>query len=340
MKNTLFGLLLCFCSIYTLASEFHERRMAIHVGPSAISFTVADVDPENDNIIKFHDSAHLPIPFHEDLEQNKEVILSREIQEETLDIFRQLKNKADYYQVTKIKAVATETFRQAGNRVEIVASILGETGIRLEIIDQETEDRLDFFTAIRTSQGNDKPVTWDIGGGGYQFIISGSQGNPVTSKGSYGSITFLNFLLEVAQSKDHRLTRNIHPLTRPQFETGLRFARHMARRTPESMASVIRNNHGQVTAVGRLFQYSILPSAGSRKVNQAQLKTYIEKSLNQEATENHDDDSGRPRKGFSHLALSNAILVFGFMEELGITQLSIAERSDTGSILEFTPFWQ
>ncbi|MGI9277704.1 MAG: hypothetical protein ACR2PT_23010 [Endozoicomonas sp.] len=340
MKKILLAFITCFYCSSIQASPFPERRMAIHVGASAISYAIADVDPENDSIVKAHDSAHLPIPFHEDLEQNRENSLSRQIQEQALGIFRQLKNKADYYQVTKIKAVATETFRQAGNRVEMVASILGKTGIRVEIIDQETEDRLDYFTAIRTRQDNDESMIWDIGGGGYQLIMSDSQDNPSTFKGGYGSITFLNFLLEVAQDKDHRQTRNIHPLTQQQFETGLRFARHLARRTPESMASIIRKNHGQATAIGKLFQYSILPSAGSRKVSQAQLKAYIEKSLNLEATESHDDDSGRPRKGFSHLALSNAILVFGFMEELGITLLAIAERSDTDSILEYTPFWQ
>ena len=113
-----------------------------------------------------------PVPFHEDMEQGLVGDISQPILEETKAIFQRLKKKADYYQVIKTKAVATETLRKARNRVLVVAEILGETGIKLEIIDQEIEDRLDLFTAIRTSQGPGKPVVWDIGGGEHQLLLA------------------------------------------------------------------------------------------------------------------------------------------------------------------------
>ena len=339
MKPIILTLQIFLLSSYLTAAPFPERRIAINIGAVAVNYAIADVDPATDTIIKLHDTDSFPIAFHEDLEQSTEITVSAQTQAELVHAVRQVKKRMEYYQVSEFKAIATETFRIARNRVELLGNILGETGIRIDVLDQATEDRLDFFSAIRTSQKSDKPVVWDIGGGGYQ-LITNSLEQPITANGAYGSVTFLNYLLEVTQNKDHRKTRNIHPLTEYQFEQGLRFARHLARRSPEPITRAIRENHGQVIAVGQLFRNTVLPQSRTRKINHAMLKGYIKKSLNQEATEQHEPDSGRPRKGFSHLALSNAILVYGFMVELGITQLTIAERSSTDSILEFTPFWQ
>ena len=56
MKRNLLVLLVCFFSIGLQAAPFLERRMAIEIGASAITYAVADVDPTSDRIVKIHDS--------------------------------------------------------------------------------------------------------------------------------------------------------------------------------------------------------------------------------------------------------------------------------------------
>lgn len=345
VRFTLLFLLLPLFQPELLARETAERRMAIDVGASAVKYTIADVNVEDDTIIEILDSDSLQLLLHDDIYSSHNRAFSKPMMNEAQTIFMELKKKAEYYHVEKTRAIATETFRTSHNRSKMVSLLLRESGIKVNTISEEEEDRLDFFTAIRASQQPGMPVVWDIGGSSYQLIVQNAHQETITAKGGYGSTSFFNYILEVAQNKDHRKSRYIHPITRAEYNQSMKFAQHMARRAPDDIRTNIKKNHGRVIAIGSLFQFSLMEaipdSRKTRHISQQALKSYIEHSLNRELVENHPEDHPtHGHKGFSHLNLSNAILAYGFMVELDIKQLSVVERTSTESILEFTPYWQ
>ena len=84
--------------------------------------------------------------------------------------------------VTRVKACATSAVRDAVNGLEFVEKIYSETGIRLKIIDGETEARLT-LEGVKSALDSchDSLVLLDVGGGSTEFTVS-FLGNPVFIK--------------------------------------------------------------------------------------------------------------------------------------------------------------
>ena len=334
------------------AGDYIERRMAIELGSSAIKYAVAEVDSRTDTILEIKDQDSIALNLHDSVLSNSKHMIDQKTTDSVTEQFARLREKANYYLVTDTKVVATEAVRIARNKVEFQARLQGKTGFILQVLTQADEDQMDYFTAIRFSQKPDMPVVFDIGNNSYQLIIDDPEAETLAYKGDYGSTSFFRYLLEVVQGKDSNKTNTIHPLSKPQFEEGLRFAHHLAQRTQNLIKTQIKNNNGEVVAIGSLFQYSLLEAIKSEPEQQQitldELEQFIHRSLNREETEHHTEETEiqphqqgyRKHNGFSHLTLSNAIMVYGFMKELGILSLNIADRTSTDSILEYSPFWQ
>ncbi|AMO56915.1 hypothetical protein GZ77_01795 [Endozoicomonas montiporae] len=360
MKRALISLLLTFASFTAtnlLARDSVERRLVIEVGSSAIKYAIADVNSSTDTILEIKDQDSIAFRLHDNVLNNDKRIIDSATLNAISDIFLRLKDKASYYHTRHIKVVATEAVRIASNRVEVESLLQGKTGFVMQVLSQDDEDRMDYFTALRVSKKPGKPIVWDIGNNSYQLIASDSEANSsgynhLAYKGDYGSRSFFRYLLEVVQGKSLEENSNLHPLTRNEYKEALRFAHHLAERTPKMIQSQIARNNGEVVAIGSLFQYSLLEAIKAEpdqlQVTQNEVKRFIERALELEETEHHKDSKElqlnrlgfRQHEGFSHLTLSNAIMVYGFMQELGILSLTVADRTSTDSILEYSPFWQ
>lgn len=334
------------------ASDNIERRLAVEIGSSAIKYAIAEVDSTTDTILEIKDQDSIALPLHDNILSDNTHTISQEMMNAVTAVFVRLKEKVGYYQVTDIKVVATEAVRIASNKVQFQASFQGKTGFVLQILTQHDEDQMDYFTAIRASQKPGMPVVFDIGRNSFQLIVDDPDAKTLAYKGEYGSKSFFSYILEVVQGRDSQQTRTIHPLTQLQSEESLRFAQHLARRTPQLIRAQIASRDGEVVAIGSLFQYSLLEAIKTEPDQQYitlnDLQQFIRRSLNREENENHTEADelqlhqlGYQRhKGFSHLTLSNAVMVYGFMKELGILKLAVADRTSTDSILEYSPFWQ
>jgi exopolyphosphatase / guanosine-5'-triphosphate,3'-diphosphate pyrophosphatase len=89
----------------------------------------------------------------------------------TIDALRVCANKLIWRKVTRRRLIATEACRAAENGLEFIERVHAETGLRLEIIDRETEARLAVAGAEPLIEsGARKILVFDIGGGSTELM--------------------------------------------------------------------------------------------------------------------------------------------------------------------------
>ncbi|MGB1272573.1 MAG: hypothetical protein ACPG5T_10910, partial [Endozoicomonas sp.] len=249
-------IVLCLgCSTLTTAG-LPERRLAIEVDTDAVHFVIADVNPENDRIIRYLDSGSISADFHKDLMASSNRQFSPKLFVQALSIFAKLRNKSSHFTVDKIRAVTTESLRQGDNSNQLIQKIGRKTGISIKILPPEEEDRLDFYSALKVSNASDAPVVWDIGAGRYQLIAGDETEGPFAHQGTFGASSFHAYLLEVVQKQLGNQDK-LSTLSRQEAEAGIDFARFLARQTPVRIRKAIEQNNGRVIAIGSLFRNTI-----------------------------------------------------------------------------------
>ena len=331
---------LVFCSSL-LAVEL-ERRMAVTLGAGKTRYLIAEVDPGTDNIVNVIDSGAFDTGFQIDLIISNNRTFSKIMFERAKDVFDRLKNKYEYYDATRFKVIAGQAFRVASNGQELADAILKHSGFAVSILNDEKENQLDYFSALQASQNSDRPAVWDISTHNFQLIMEDNEGETFTHKGNFGSVNFMDYVLEVVQKKDASTQRKLHPLTREQAENAIHFARFLASKVPAVFKDNIIRNDNEVLAIGTMFRYSISGDIAGHKgvVSQKTLHQHIERWLSSEDRDQHSKSTQNSPDAFSHVNLANALLVYGFMVELGIEKLNISSRSTTENILEYTPYWR
>jgi exopolyphosphatase/guanosine-5'-triphosphate,3'-diphosphate pyrophosphatase len=89
----------------------------------------------------------------------------------TIAALRVCANKLRWRNVTKVRLVATEACRTAANGAHFIARVAGETGLRLEVIDRETEAGLAATGAEPLiDPGAESALVFDIGGGSTEIM--------------------------------------------------------------------------------------------------------------------------------------------------------------------------
>ncbi len=97
--------------------------------------------------------------------------LSEEAMDRTIEALRVCANKLRWRNVERVRLVATEACRMAENGPAFIARVKAETGLRLEIIDRETEAGLAAVGAEPlVDQLAETALVFDIGGGSTEVL--------------------------------------------------------------------------------------------------------------------------------------------------------------------------
>jgi exopolyphosphatase / guanosine-5'-triphosphate,3'-diphosphate pyrophosphatase len=92
--------------------------------------------------------------------------LSDAAMDRTIDALRQCRNKLREHEPARMRLIATEACRSAGNGVEFLARVEAELGLVLEIVDRQTEAALAVTgCADLIEEGTSGALMFDIGGG-------------------------------------------------------------------------------------------------------------------------------------------------------------------------------
>ncbi|MFK0573632.1 hypothetical protein [Endozoicomonas sp.] len=308
--------------------------MSIEIDANTVHFAIADVNHKTDKVYRHLDYGSLEAGFYDDLAASDNRFFSRCMFKKAQNLFQKLRTRQEHFRVIKVSAIATETFREAHNAEELVQKIRRTTGIHIRILSPEEEDRMDFFSALTTTSDSENPVVWNIGIESFQLIIVDPTGGPFSHKGEFGSVNFMDYLKEVVQNKPTRPSASLSPISIEEINAGITFARYLARKTPLLIRRKLKKNKSRVTAIGSVFQDSVAIdiAENSKVVDSVVVEQFIREHEPDNFSRISDDKS-------SDTSLANAILVFGFMEELGIKKLYISDHKSTLGMLEYPVLW-
>lgn len=102
--------------------------------------------------------------------------LSAQAMERTISALRVCANKLRWWEVGRVRLIATEACRMAKNGLDFIDQVRRETGLCLEVIDRETEARLAVAGAAPLIDPQARSVlVFDIGGGSTELMWLGCE---------------------------------------------------------------------------------------------------------------------------------------------------------------------
>jgi exopolyphosphatase / guanosine-5'-triphosphate,3'-diphosphate pyrophosphatase len=311
-----------------------EMRAAIDIGSGATNLKVAKVDPKSNKILVQLYEKSIPVPYQKHLEQSSDQTFDREVMDKGVHVIKALKELAESYDVKKVVAVATAAFRKAKNAQQFAQEIEQETGIQVRIINQDEEGILAFRGALAvTSVKPENAMTWDIGGGSMQLTTLSHEGTYLVEKGKTASIPFKNAIIQKIQHKDLTTTESPNPITYEQMEAALQYASQLSRETDPFIKDKIQDPRTQILAVGSLFNYGIRPLMTSAIIHQDALEETVMKFADKT---DEELDGG----ALAEVAVTNPLLVVGYMRGLHIDQVEVVSINNADGALTYPPYWQ
>lgn len=319
----------------TIVNHPHtEIRAALDIGSGSTNLIVAKVDTRTDKIITQLFEKSLPVPYQKQLEQSGNNTFDRAVMDDGIRVIKTLKEMADQYHAKKVVAVATAAFRQASNANEFAKEIQAKTGVEVRIINQDEEGILAFRGALAvTPVTPEHALVWDIGGGSMQLTSLSKEGTYVIEKGVTASIPFKNYVIENIEHKNLTTVSSPNPMTKDQMEAAVEYASSLSLQTNPVVLNKIRDPQTKVLAVGNLFNYGVKPVVGESIIKQTALSTEVMK-LAGKTDEQIDQGS------LSEVAVTNPLLVLGYMKGLGIHTMETVQVNNASGALTYPAYWQ
>lgn len=311
-----------------------EIRAAIDIGSGATNLKVAKVDPKTNKIILQLYEKSIPVPYQKHLEQSSDQTFDREVMDQGIRTIKALKELANSYHVKKVVAVATAAFRKANNAEQFAKEIEQQTGVQVRIINQDEEGILAFRGALAiTPVQPEHAVTWDIGGGSMQLTTLSNEGTYLVEKGKTASIPFKNAIIEQIKKQDMKTIQSPNPMTLEEMQAAINYAAQLSQETDQFIKNKIQDPKTQILAVGSLFNFSIKPLVNDPIVKQDALEKMVLQKAGKTDAELHEFT-------ITEVALSNPLLVLGYMKGLHINQVEVLNVNNADGALTYPPYWQ
>lgn len=310
-------------------------RAAIDIGSGATKLRIAEVDPLENRVKKIVLDEAFTVPYQEHLERSKDFSFDNVVKEIGLEAMKKCKEISSKYRVSKIIGVATESFRKAKNAGEFIQEIYKQTGIEVYVVDQDLEGKLAFkAVSAQMNIPDSQIIAWDIGGGSLQFTSSTPSGEYMIYRGNYASIPFKNDVIKSIQKKNPEKIASPNPMT----EEEICLARFKGKKAvfdfPHDLLKKINKKDSVVVGVGSIFNYRIFPLVKKHSPYQREELVQAVKDLKNQT----DLDVGGG--DFASVAVTNPILILGFMEMLGIDQMEILDVNNADGSFLYQDFWK
>ncbi len=311
-----------------------EIRAAIDIGSGATNLKVAKVDPQTNKIVSILYDKSIPVPYQKHLEQSSDQTFDHEVMNQGIRTIKALKEIADSYHVKKVIAVATAAFRKAENAEQFAQEIEQKTGVQVRIINQDEEGILAFRGALAVkSIQPEHAITWDIGGGSMQFTTLTEAGTYLVEKGKTASIPFKNHIIQEIEHKDLKATQSPNPMSIEEMQFAINHASQLAQDTDNFIKTKIQDPQTHILGVGSLFNRGISPLVNNSLVQQENLKTAVMKLVGK-------TDAELSGGSLAEVAVTNPLLVLGYMQGLEIKQVEIIDVNNADGALTYPAYWQ
>ncbi len=317
----------------TTPSE-HVIRAAIDIGSGATKLKVAKINLKTQKIDQVLVNESFSVQYHEELEKSSEGVFNETVMQTGLEALKKSLEIAQKHQAEKVVAVATASFRKAANVQEFIDKIYAETGIKVYIIDQHLEGVLGFqATTAQLPTDPKNVVVWDIGGGSYQFTTLNTKGEIVVHRGLDASIPFKNHVIKEIKQEDPNTISTPNPLSRLQLYRAQNHAVDLSKKISDVFKQKIYHPQTKVVGIGNIFAYGVHPLVDKKT-------TFTQKDLHdkiQQLEGKKDRDLGS--SAYVNVAVTNPVLVLGFMQTLGIHEMDIIDVNNADGALLYPAFW-
>lgn len=310
-----------------------EIRAAMDIGSGATNIIVAKVDPKTDKIIAKIYSKSIAVPYQKHLESSADNTFDQEVMNQGIEAIKALKEVANEYQAKKVIAVATAAFRQAANADQFAKKIEAETGVQVRIINQDEEGILAFRGALAlTSAKPENTIVWDIGGGSMQLTSLSKEGTYLVEKGKTASIPFKNAVIAQIKHQDIQSVQTPNPMSKEEMQSAIDMASNTAKETDQAMITKLNDPQTTVLSVGNLFNYGVKPIVDSKVIR----VDALEKGVFELAGKT-DEQLGKG--ALSEVAVTNPLLVLGYMKGLNISQTEVVDVNNADGALTYPAYW-
>ena len=312
-----------------------ERRAAIDVGSGSTKIAIADVDVDSNLIINIILEQSFPVPYQASLDRSPSGCFDEETKRLGLQVFKEIRDLTDQYQVQKIVAIATSAFRKANNAKPFIVDIVKNANIKLQVIPQHEEGEIAFYSALAMNYFNpDDAVVWDIGTGSLQMITMDANKELITYMGEQmGSVAFKNYVIEIIQKRDLDEVNTPNPMTQEEINNADCYARTFGRRAYPGIKEKIKADNSVIIGIGRLFYHSLRPIASEGDViTRSGLRYYIAEALGKT-----DEEINNP---YANVDVTNCILTLAMMKSLNIKEIHPVDSTSSRGVLISPAYWE
>lgn len=308
--------------------QSYKVHAAIDLGTGGPKLLVAEVDPINNKINKILYSQRYLVDFYDSVSHSEEHLLSDEVISRCLDAFEEAVGAAKVFGAERIVAIATASLRLAANGQQLAEEILLKTGIPVYIVNQSLEGMLTFRAALTMTHQEERDlIVWDIGGGSSQFIGLDVDGVYNVYQQREGSGAFKDWIIRDIQKRSVDEYMSPNPLSSQDIASAIQLARELASSIDDFFKDKINNNpYAKVVGAGSVFGLSLAETLDKQSFTLEELEEVV-----WSLADKTDADLGG--NFFDCVTVSNAILVLGFMQELGIKQMDIVNVNNAHGAL-------
>lgn len=191
---------------------------AIDIGSNAARLLISETSVYKDGTVDFTKLCLLRIPLRLGFDVFDKGYVSDMKKQKVIKTLRAYKILMDIYQVEAYKAFATSAMRDATNGKQVLADILAETGIKVEIITGNEEASILYETHIAEKLSTNKSYLYiDVGGGSTEVSLFANNHTIFKESFNIGTIRLLHNKVTDEQwehvkwyIKTH--TRGYHPM--------------------------------------------------------------------------------------------------------------------------------
>ncbi|MEN8764933.1 MAG: Ppx/GppA phosphatase family protein [Wenyingzhuangia sp.] len=171
-----------------------KKYAAIDIGSNAVRLLICDIiENDDNNKVKFKKSALVRVPIRLGQDTFGTGKISVKNTTRLIDAMNAFQLLMNVHGVTKYKACATSAMRDAANGEDIIEKIMKKSGIKIDIINGETEAQIIAATDLGELLDNSKSYLYvDVGGGSTEMTIY-KKGKVANSKSfKVGTVRMLN----------------------------------------------------------------------------------------------------------------------------------------------------
>ncbi|GAA4462118.1 rod shape-determining protein [Nemorincola caseinilytica] len=191
---------------------------AIDIGSNAARLLISEASVYKDGTVDFTKLCLLRIPLRLGFDVFDKGYVSELKKKKLIDTLRAYKILMDIYNVEAFRACATSAMRDASNGRELLAAILSETGIQVDIITGQYEAAVLYETHIAENLSSNKAYMYiDVGGGSTEVTMYAQNHTIFKESFNIGTIRLLHNKVTEEQW-DHMkwyiktYTRGHHPI--------------------------------------------------------------------------------------------------------------------------------